>query len=403
VKILFITDYPPEEIIGGSIRVLYEQCTRLANRNHDVHILTRKENFRNGFDIPRNLSLWKYSTNTKNHYSLFLSTFKNGRALFNDIADKFRFDIINFHQPFSAVGVLKSPKSFKIKKIYTCHSLSFEEYRSRNGNLNSWFKSPLYTFNRYMRKRIEKYVLRKSNKIIVLSKYTKKILSIAHNIPSEKCIIAAGGVDLERFCPADNKINLRRKLNIPKDKIVLFTVRNLVDRMGLENLIIAIKYVVQESPNIHLIVGGEGPLKKRLLTLTEELGLKDYISFAGFITEEKLAEYYKAADIFVLPTKELEGFGLVTLEALASGLPVLGTSIGGTKEILGKLNSNLIFKDTGSESISKKIIEKYRIIKNNPQKWEEISLQCRYFVENNYSWEKNIDVLEGLFAKILSS
>ena len=66
MRVLFVTDYPPEEIIGGSVRVLYEQCTRLAKRNHDIHILTRRENLRNGFNIPRNLKIWKYETNIKN-------------------------------------------------------------------------------------------------------------------------------------------------------------------------------------------------------------------------------------------------------------------------------------------------------------------------------------------------
>ena len=72
MRILFITDYPPEEIIGGSVRVLYEQCTRLANRNHDIHILTRRENSRNGFKIPKNLAIYKYATNAENDFIILL-------------------------------------------------------------------------------------------------------------------------------------------------------------------------------------------------------------------------------------------------------------------------------------------------------------------------------------------
>jgi len=403
MRILFITDYPPEEIIGGSVRVFCEQCARLSKRNHDIHILTRRENSKNGFDIPENLTIWKYETNIQNHYSLFCSTYKNSRALFDNLTKKFKYDLINFHQPFSAVGVLRSPKSASIKKIYTCHSLSFEEYWSSNKKPNRRLRYLLYALNGHMRKRIEKYVLRKSEKILTLSEYTKLKLSKVHKIPNGKCSVNFGGVDIDRFCPSNNKISLRAKLNIPADKIVLFSVRNLVNRMGLENLIIALTSVVKKTPDIHLILGGEGPLKNHLISLTEKLGLKDYISFAGFITEEQLPKYYQAADIFVLPTEELEGFGLVTLEALASGLPVLGTSIGGTKEILGRLNSDFIFEDTGPDSISKKIIEKYEIIKQNPQKWEKISNRCRTFIEQNYSWEKNIDALEELFTKTLQN
>jgi glycosyltransferase involved in cell wall biosynthesis len=400
---LFVTDYPPEETIGGSVRVLYEQCTRLAERNHDIHILTRKENFKNGFNIPDNLKIWKYTTNIQNHCSLFLSTLKNSLALFEVLAQKYKYDVINFHQPFSALGVLKSPKNTSVKNIYTCHSLSFEEYWSRNGNAHQGIKYPLNLVNGYLRKKIEKYVLLKSDKVVVLSEYTKNKISSAHKVPGNKCIIMPGGVDIGRFHPSNNKIDLRAKLNLPKNKIVLFTVRNLVNRMGLANLIKALKYVVKENPDIHLIMGGEGPLKARLKCLTEESGLTDYISFAGFVSEEQLPEYYQAADIFVLPTKELEGFGLVTLEALASGLPVLGTSIGGTKEILGQFDDSFIFDDTGPDSLSKKIIEKCNIIKENPLKWKAISSRCRTFVERHYSWEKNIDTLEELFLMPLQN
>ena len=401
MRILFVTDYPPEEIIGGSVRVLFEQCTRLADRKHDIHILTRKENFRNGFDIPANITIWKYATNNKNHYSLFSSTYKNSRALFDILADRFKYDLINFHQPFSAAGVLKNSKSASIYKIYTCHSLSFEEYWSRNKHSEGLLKYPLFSINGYLRKAIEKYVLKKSDKIIVLSEYTKNKLSIAHNISEDKCLIAAGGVDLKKFQPSTKKNSLRTSLNIPKDKIILFTVRNLVRRMGLSNLIAALKDVTEKYPDVYLVLGGEGPLKKHLRSLTERFGLKDYIRFEGFIADEKLPQYYQAADIFVLPTKELEGFGLVTVEALASGLPVIGTPVGGTKEILEQFDSSFLCKGTDAESIAELIMAKYYQIKHYPQRWNELSYQCRNFVEHNFSWEKSIDSLEELISKSL--
>jgi glycosyltransferase involved in cell wall biosynthesis len=105
------------------------------------------------------------------------------------------------------------------------------------------------------------------------------------------------------------------------------------------------------------------------------------------------------ADFFVLPTCELEGFGLVTLEAMASGLPVLGTPIGGTKEILGKFDSNFLFKDTTPECMATLILQNYNKIKERPEDWIKISNRCRRFVETYYSWEKNIDAMEALFNR----
>jgi glycosyltransferase involved in cell wall biosynthesis len=173
--------------------------------------------------------------------------------------------------------------------------------------------------------------------------------------------------------------------------------------MGLKNLIIAFNDLIKQKAEISLVIGGEGKLKHGLIALARSLGIEDHIHFVGFISEEQLPSYYQMADIFVLPTKELEGFGLVTLEAMASGLPVLGTPVGGTKEIIGKFDSSFLFKSPNPDSMVELISEKYQLIKRDPQRWQEISHRFRKFVEENYSWKKNIDTLEELIVKTSSN
>ena len=181
--------------------------------------------------------------------------------------------------------------------------------------------------------------------------------------------------------------------------MILLTVRNLVPRMGLENLILAMQDIVKSVPDIHLIIGGTGPLKDELLSLRRRLNLDQHIHFTGFIPEDVLPEYYRAADIFVLPTVELEGFGLVTLEALASGTPVLGTPVGGTKEILGGFDKSFLFQDISHESISRLITDKCHEYRNQPDKWQLDSQRCRHFAEKYYSWERNVAATEALFLE----
>ena len=120
-------------------------------------------------------------------------------------------------------------------------------------------------------------------------------------------------------------------MGLPEDKFILFTVRNLVPRMGLENLISAFEIVQSGRTDLLLIIGGEGPLEPALKEQTRQCGVEEFVRFVGYIPDEDLPSYYQMADLFILPTIELEGFGLVTVEALASGLPVLGTPVGGTR------------------------------------------------------------------------
>jgi glycosyltransferase involved in cell wall biosynthesis len=209
--------------------------------------------------------------------------------------------------------------------------------------------------------------------------------------------VIPAGVDLNRFRPHDDKQSLRNRLGIPNSNFTLFTVRNLEPRMGLENLILAFQKILKAKTNVFLVVGGEGPLSKNLKNLARETGVENRVKFVGYIPEEELPNYYQMADIFILPTKELEGFGLVTVEALASGLPVLGTPVGGTKEILAHMGPEFLFSDTTPDSMASLIIKAMQDWAINPEIYDEISRKCRKVAENHYSWDTHITRLENLF------
>ena len=400
LKILFVSDVSVQDVIGGAERVLFEQATRLATKGHDVHILTRRlPSHQSDDDVIQNVREWRYRVNQNNAISFFASTLRNGKRLFETLSKANNFDCINFHQPFSAFAVMRSDSCKKINKIYTCHSLAFEEYASRNVKPHSFSKKIVHLLHLASRKWIEKKVLSQSDFIVVLSRYTRDKLLNIYGLSDEKIAVIPGGIDLVRFHPASDKRTLRERLHLPQEKTILLTVRNLVQRMGIENLIIAMQEIGKLVPDIHLIIGGTGPLKGDLTRLSRRLNLDHYIHFTGFIPEAALPEYYQAADIFILPTVELEGFGLVTLEALASGTPVLGTPVGGTREILGAFDNRFLFKDTCPQSIAGSVIALCHQYRNQPDQWQRDSLCCRHFAEKHYSWEMNIAATERLFME----
>jgi glycosyltransferase involved in cell wall biosynthesis len=400
IQILLVSDVSIAEVIGGAERVLFEQAVRLQKRGHGVRIITRQQSYHTrNCQVISSVEEWRYRVSRKNALLFLTTTFLNCRKQFKCLQSEFAFGCLNFHQPFSALGVISTLAGKKIRKIYTCHSLSFEEYATRNPAPDGFVGALQHQCNIWVRKWIEKKSLKHADRIIVLSKYTRDKLCRVYGIPSRKIVIIGGGTDIERFRPAGDKTIIRNRLNIPQSKVVLFSVRNLVPRMGLENLIQAFSRVLIEFKDAHLVIGGEGFLKKNLFKLSEKLRINKNITFTGFITENDLPDYYRMADLFVLPTKKLEGFGLVTVESMASGVPVVGTPVGGTKEILNKFDPSFLFKDTTPESMAQLILYKIRIIKNEPERWKAISQWCRKFVEENYSWEKNVDELEKVMRE----
>src|SRR5437899_12651573 len=152
-----------------------------------------------------------------------------------------------------------------------------------------------------------------------------------------------GGADVERFHPSGTREAQRQALGLPGDRPLLFTLRNLEPRMGLDTLIRAMATVRERFPRVLLLIGGSGSLRPLLETLTISLSLSEHVRFLGFVPERDLPAYYGAAAAFVLPTRELEGFGLVTVAALACGTPVLGTPGGATPAILEPPTRSLHF------------------------------------------------------------
>jgi len=401
MNLLLISDVSIQDVIGGAERVLYEQATRLAARGHQVHILTRRlpSHQAECADINGVLE-WRYGVAQKDPLSFWLSTLKYCRQRFEDIIAHHPVDCINFHQPFSAFAALRSTPIERIRKIYTCHSLSFEEYESRNAKPVSWLRRTGYALQVATRRRLERSVLHRMDRITVLSQYTADKLFRRHQIPDEKVVVIPGGIDLLYFSPAADeahKRNIRGRLGLPEDKMTLLTIRNLVPRMGIDLLLYAMRNILDILPDLHLIIGGEGPLKDELMALSSRLELGSHVSFTGFIPEANLPDYYRAADLFILPTTELEGFGLVTLEAMASGTPVLGTPVGGTKEILGRFDKHFLFDEASSEEMAQLVIDKCRGYMMDPERLILDSERARCFVETHYSWDANVGAMERLF------
>jgi len=344
---------------------------------------------------------WRFPLPDLKFFPFLKSTFVHCRSLFYDLQKKFSFDIVNFHQPFTALGVLASKAARGIPRVYTCHSLSFEEFASRSSSPQSSKEWASYHLQIFARKLAEKVLLRKSNRIVVLSEYTREKILRKYGLLESKVEIIPGAVSLTRFSVSENKSAIRRRLGIAENCIVLLTIRNLVPRMGLENLIMALQLVLEERKDILLTVGGEGPLAQKLQDMAKDAGVDNFIKFTGFIPEKELASYYQMADLFILPTKDLEGFGMVTVEALASGLPVLGTPVGGTKEILGLLGPEFLFADSTPASMAELILKTIVLLNKDSEMRRNVSQKCRHVAERYYSWDTHIDQLEGLLQRMV--
>jgi glycosyltransferase involved in cell wall biosynthesis len=199
---------------------------------------------------------------------------------------------------------------------------------------------------------LERSVYERSSRLIVLSKAFGEILTREYGVPAERVRVVPGCVDVRRFAPDCTREGARYRLQLPQGRPIVLAVRRLVRRMGLENLVDAIGRIRRSHPDVLLLIAGKGRLAPELQQRIDAAGLQDNVKLLGFVPDPKLPLLYRAATLSVVPTVALEGFGLITVESLSAGTPVLVTPVGGLPEAVTGLSRELVLAGADAEAIA---------------------------------------------------
>ena len=381
--------YP--DAMGGAWNLTHEINKRLVKRGYRVVLITCKPEQH----YPDNELI-----DGVEFHRISVAISKDPIRLWRAVRKKIKQHLIDeelwlahIHHPLMGFYALTIKQYRKIPKIYHFHSSWHDEEKINltemgNGKLNLYFRVAII-------KLIEWVCYRYSKSILFLSEYTRQRFIEYYPFKKPRMRIIPGGADTKKFCPLEStdEINeTRKKIGIPKGHKVLLTVRRLEARMGLDNLITAIAEIVHQNPKLKfkLVIAGKGSLNDKLKTQSMLSGVDDYIHFAGFVPDDLLPEYYAAADLFIMPTTFIEGFGIATVEALSTGLPVFGTPIGGTTEILQSIDKKLLFKDVDAKSMAEKIEQFLK----DPDPILSLKSNCREEVLNKYSWDLVVGRIE---------
>ena len=244
-----------------------------------------------------------------------------------------------------------------------------------------WAKVPPFSFAiRYMGKNIDA--------ITYLGDYTRGEISKAlSEADASKLVQIAPGIDVDHFVPTDSS-NLRAELGLT-DKSVIISVGRLVHRKGQDKLISALPEIKTSVPNVHLVLVGVGPHQDYLEKLALKLNVSDCVTFIGRINYAELPKYICLGDIFAMPSRsrffglEVEGLGIVYLEASACGLPVVGGKSGGAPDAVLVGETGMVVDGTNSSEIADACIE----LLNNPELCALMGANGRAWIIENWRWE----------------
>jgi glycosyltransferase involved in cell wall biosynthesis len=210
----------------------------------------------------------------------------------------------------------------------------------------------------WARRALERYVYRRASLAITLSGAFKRVLVERYGVSPWRVEVIAPGVDLDRFSPGP-RAGARERLGLPADAFVVSCARRLVARMGHAVLLEAWSKLLAGAPAgeppLRLVIAGEGELGAKLREAVVAGGLASSVSMLGRVSDEQLADLYRAADVNVVPSIASEGFGLVVLEAAAAGTPSIVTRIGGLPEALAGLDRDLVVAPGDADELAARL------------------------------------------------
>lgn len=372
--------------------ISYEIIKRLAERGHNLWVISPKIALKK--KLPKK-NVMLYETGSHDIFSKDVIKIEAGRLKFavqsflisRKILQKHEIDIVHHILPsdfgkfFDFVPLLKKP--FVIGPIFLPWDLPKSELRLSE-DLRTKAAGYLGLPYKAIKRRMFNETLRRCDALLVSTKKLGNLYSGL--IDKNKIHHVPIGVDTSVFRPAGT----------PKGTTTIFTSGLLHKRKGFEYLIRAMPRIIREAPKARLVIAGDGIHRQHFEDIVSELGLHKKVRFLGYLPRQKMVENYQDCSLFCLPSLS-EPFGMVVLEAMACGKPIVATNVGGIPEIVAHGRNGLLVPPRSPEALAKAIVG----LLSDKKKLKKLG---GHSIETakKYDWENVVDNIEKIYGKIIT-
>jgi glycosyltransferase involved in cell wall biosynthesis len=343
----------------------------------------------------------------RDRYEVFVAAMQGGIFEHELKRLEIQFFPVDINRRFSFKPILQLKRIIKERKIDFVHSQGARaDFFARIGgklagvtNIVCTIAMPVEGFEvNLLRKKIyrfmdwlsERYIAR----FIVVSDSLRKTLIQRRGIPPEKVIKICNGIELDQYQPVKEQANLRKQWEISPETPVVGAIGRMVWQKGFEYLIQAIPIIIEKFPKTKTIIVGDGPLREKLETLGENLKVNRNVIFAGF--QNDVREILFAIDVLVIPSL-LEGFPMITLEAMAMSKPVVATNIDGITEQITHGKEGVLVQPRDPDALAEAVIK----VLSRKEYSKAIGLAARKRAEEEFSVEKMLAETEKVYSFLL--
>jgi glycogen(starch) synthase len=343
MRVLILSwEYPPL-IEGGLARHVRKLAENLVAQGIDVHVLARgldespQEEELDGVMVhrvreperPRDLSEFVTWVEHMNADMLAAGV---------EVGDRYDFDLVHGHDWLVAVAGDHLANRFRCPLAVTIHAT---EYGRHQGWVDKHPQSHIHG--------IEKWMANRADSVIACSAYMREHISDVYGLEEQRIAVIPNGIDPADLVPVDDLDTLRSRFAAPDERLVLLVGR-LVYEKGFQLALEALPGLIERVGNVRFIVAGSGTAEHELREQATRLGLDEHGTFVGWIGDDVLHSLYRIADLTVVPSI-YEPFGLVALEAMASGCPCLVADTGGLREVVPNDDVGLRFHSRDPDSL----------------------------------------------------
>lgn len=368
-------------------------CEELARRGHEVYVFSPQLDY-SGKKILRDNGI-SYVFVKSSYRSLggFAHLDKNNwqNRSFEDfmfIHKQTPFDII-LGQSSAALGLIKRKNEFDVPIVSISHGTTIGEYRTRLLSLdgfNDWLKlipdTAYVLFNFFKRQR--EFILH-SNRVIAVSKAVKNALVDETFVPEEKVKVIYNGINSSKVRYEEAREN--------KDRIRFLYLGLVHKSKGLGDLVKAIKNISKAT----LTVIGDGPYLQDLEEFITKNNLQDRVDLKGKVKHDDVLEMLTNFDIFVLPSRRVEGFPMTLVEAMFAGLPIIGSDMGGIPEAIEEGSTGFVIESGNIKQLE----EKMNYLINNEEDRKNMSIKSRKKAESEFTIENMVDRYEKVIKGVI--
>jgi glycogen synthase len=369
LKILILSwEYPPN-IVGGLSRHVYGLSVHLAERGHEVHVVTARNGSLSAYEAMNGVHVHRVAP-LNNQDDDFLSWIMGLNLAMSFLVDKIagdtKFDIVHAHDWLVGASAITIKELLAIPLLSTIHATE----HGRNNGIHT-------DMQRFIHEK-ELQLMTESDQVIVCSNYMRDELLTNFHLSDKKMTIIPNGIE-----QSVGTVNPHDIYPFIKNRKYIFSVGRIVKEKGFETLIDAAEAAKDRGQDIYFVIAGKGPMLERYRKMVTEKQLDHHIAFIGYVPDEERNALLANCEIAVFPSL-YEPFGIVALEAMILAKPTIVSETGGLKGIVMNRQTGLLMipGDAGS------LLTNIDYLLKNPQIAKEIGIKGMKIVKSLYGWKR---------------